>query len=519
LSTCFVFGQAEADLAYEHLKKTYTPLSSFQLLELLIKTQIEERTQLRIYSPEFIYYPGEKIIVFNNMGKEFVVEVINVSRGRKWEENPCDYITLKFPGESSFRTYIANCPEFPLRFDNSSARPNSSTDFKNGFSLGNMVNSQFEVLAPRLRDLLVSDGRFAEFHDLWFLKDLVVPMDTKDYESILSLLKEKQCSVSSRSLIPPAYQITQPQSSESLLEFSVNYNLHEDKHRRFAHLEENGAIHWYLAPPARVTGCTLTDDLIQKGCIRITTELQKMLDYYKVGEKINFITYGSYEIQGNVDTTSKSIWSKDIKQWLLENDVRIRDKIYVKAPEESGKSFRLFTKYEQTEDDIVPDVKTHVKKKYLRHLVHELFVKLGMWLHVKSIQQSLIEQLGEEVARETIEAILSSNDHLFIHNVYSRGLWGLREWAQFSNVRSIDQNSLLLAIGKEEEDFVYQILNQSNSPLTADEIAEQIAERYGVPKRIVLETNFIDPSDDRIIRVSPNKWGLSSWVKKWKTEE
>ena len=50
------------------------------------------------------------------------------------------------------------------------------------------------------------------------------------------------------------------------------------------------------------------------------------------------------------------------------------------------------------------------------------------------------------------------------------------------------------------------------------ELAERLAEYYVVNKKELLELNFFNPNDKRLIQFNNGAWGLRKWVDKWKKE-
>jgi peptidoglycan hydrolase CwlO-like protein len=122
-----------------------------------------------------------------------------------------------------------------------------------------------------------------------------------------------------------------------------------------------------------------------------------------------------------------------------------------------------------------------------------------------------LETLSEQVELSTIQAILSHNDHLFVHATNSRGIWGLKIWVE--KRPDIDPVSLGLAI--REDDWVYRVLEKISDFLTIEEIAKELAEVFITHKDKILEITFFDANDTRFIEFD-DKWGLKSWIENWK---
>ncbi len=286
----------------------------------------------------------------------------------------------------------------------------------------------------------------------------------------------------------------------------VNTALASDS--RFARSREQ----WVLAPPKEVVN-TLTSDQIQEGSIKITSGLRAIIRFYNLDNEITLIAYGGYHIKGFIEETSRKIHGEDIRVWFEENHLGEGDKIYIVAPDQKGKLLTIYTSFEKLAlDDVAVKSENHREHIQLRHEVFKMLKKFNKFLHVKEIVSELKVSLEREISSGTLSGTLSSNSHLF-KKIERTNFWGLRVWENFEYISRFDIKSLGLAI--EEDDLVYQVLNDKMIFCGAKEIAEAIANYFHINKKEVIESTFINFNDKRLIRDKEGKFGLKTWVEEW----
>jgi len=293
-----------------------------------------------------------------------------------------------------------------------------------------------------------------------------------------------------------------------------NCALRDDHIRRFVHIEKEGDIIWYLAPPPKEVSFTLTNIAFSLGYIKVSSDLLKIMYYYGIGSNVTFVCYGDHEIKGVLDESKNRISGQEIKSWYEENRLREKDKIYIKCPDKFGRPLRLYTFPERLKYLRGKEVEDTSEKIYLREKIYQVLKSENVYLHYRQIKDKIVERIGGEVELYSIAGILSHESHLFRRFLHSRGTWGLTEWSE--KQMEIDKTSLLLAIG--EEDWVYRILKDLSRPLQTKEIAQEIANRFVISPKELLEANFINPNDVRLVKLKDGSWGLKEWVEGWEEE-
>jgi len=263
-------------------------------------------------------------------------------------------------------------------------------------------------------------------------------------------------------------------------------------------------------PPPRQAVFTLTKEAIAEGWIAVTPNMRKMVRALGHRGIVEFEVYGSFILQMRLDEQAGRFRGSDLSNWFRENQLEPGHRVYVLFPDRQGEPLRLYTDWQRQISEASPPSGTKRRRPALnlRNHIYEVLQAGDKVLALEQLHLELMKRLGEQVKRTSISATLQRESHLFAR--WGRSLWGLREWGE--NWRDhIDDQALLFRIA--EEDMVVEILKANGYWLATREIGQEIAERFMVSLDVVLRTTFLDPSDERLVRVA-DLWGLKQWQRR-----
>jgi hypothetical protein len=349
--------------------------------------------------------------------------------------------------------------------------------------------------------------------DTWFIRSLLPEIRPDELELCHNCIKENGKPLSSEFLTREVIKIAPESEKFEAFLFSLNYCLQYNG--SFIKCKITEETQWDIrrpVPPKTIQN-TLSQEAIKLGLIKITKGLRDLIDYCNFSKEITFKAYGEYEIHAYIDNGADQIYGNEIKQWFEENQLKPGDMIHINSPDTPKEKPILYTTFQKIRhaSPTREDEKDHIPNSNLRHGIYNLLRVRYHYLHVKEIQRNLLETLSEQVELSTIQAILSHNDHLFVHATNSRGIWGLKIWVE--KRPDIDPVSLGLAI--REDDWVYRVLERVGGFLTIEEIARELAAVFVTHKDKILEITFFDVNDTRFIEFD-GKWGLKIWAENWK---
>lgn len=513
----FYLTHLEVDQLCEYFRKENLPLPIEEISETIVRNLFEGEERdpnLRVYSPEQEYIIKENIFFIRGDGKRYA-RILDISPNQSSilysKEIIYDRITLQFLDNGEIAKFVSNCPDFPLRFKGESQLSKNGVIYE---TPGQIVTQFKDYILPVVRSALNADEGFINFGNEWFLKEFLIEFYPEELDKIHTIISFDR-ELSSKNILKEVFQITDDDNKKyKSFAFSLNCALRDDHIRRFVHIEKEGDIIWYLAPPPKEVSFTLTNGSLSSGYIKVSSGLLKIMYYYGIGSSVTFVCYGDHEIKGVLDESKKRISGQEIKLWYEENRLREKDRVYIKCPEKFGRPLRLYTFHEIQKYLRGEEVVETSEKVYLRENIYQVLKSENVYLHYKQIKDKIVERIGGEVELSSIAGTLSHESHLFRRFLPSRGIWGLAEWSE--KQMEIDKTSLLLAIG--EEDWVYRVLKDLSQPLQTKEIAQEIANRFVISPKELLETNFINPNDIRLVKLKDGSWGLKEWIEEWKEE-
>ncbi len=489
-----------------------------ELAELAVRLVLESNPALQahpIYSPERTYSVGDTLAFLGHTGVQRGL-VVHVVHGRTTNINKIelsyDLIRVRFKTARDIRNYVSNCPHFPTRFSYNDV--DCSEPHPEGVVTPGQIVTKFQqIIVPSVKAALIGDGRFSTYDgEDWMLTEFLTEIDDKMIRAVLVKLRE------SVSALPTelASFLFGPQSDSgqlARLAFSVSYHLSLDVEHRFNLSRATSQTMWMLSPPPKQVVCTLDEDMISNGRIRVSREFQKIVDFYGMTSVLDIQVHGGYRLRALYDPDVRIIYGEDIRSWLEENRVSAGHKVYVKSPSVRNAPLVLFSEFEHYQPPEPREMtgETH-PKLFLRHKIYEVLVGMQEWLHYREISERLRDS-GFEVKPETVIAILSSDTHLFCRREPARGLWGLTRWLGDSSTCPVNLQSLAITIG--EEKWVSKVLGDEGAPLTSKEIIRRLSEIFGVKFEMIQELTVIDATDPEFRQLADGRWILSKWVDEW----
>lgn len=258
-----------------------------------------------------------------------------------------------------------------------------------------------------------------------------------------------------------------------------------------------------LAPPEpaseipRSSYVTLTADMIEAGCLRLSPGAKKILAA-QCSEGISFshpiavTVEGRFRVQGQLVDHGTCLVSDGLFTWLSEHRARPGDRVVFYAPTPPGVFAHVALEQERQ-----PLAEAEHGKRLAHHLRECIFGVLhehGSARHIDAIVAEVSAAAPGQVRRSSIEATLSTNTHLFA--AWGRAIWGLREWADdWSDY--VDLQLLLWRI--EEEDLVVLILTEAGRPLSEAALAREISRRFRIRVESVWQVSFLRRDDPRLV--------------------
>jgi hypothetical protein len=470
---------------------------------------------LPIYSPERQFHPGELIAFVGPTGLCGAL-VVHVGPSRSapvaGTEIAYDPVFVRLSGTTEIKEYVSNSPHFPTRF---SAPPSDGVpDAGRMLTPGQIVTKFAGTLLPAVGHALAGDSRFATFDGQeWSLRRLLWDLDDAMLRKVTGRLRESGKAPASE-LAGLIFDETPTVSANSVLVFSVSYSLWNDPGGRFAMARTGSGVTWMLSPAPRHFACTLDAGVIAGGHIRVSREFQKVVDFYGMGNVLDIEVYGGYPLRAIYDPVPKVLHGDDIRGWLEENIISPGQKVYLISPERAGLPLVLYTEYDLRQSEH-PDAVTSAERPrlLLRHNIYRALSEAEEWLHYREISE-VLAKWGIATKHQSVEAVLSSNRHVFCRREPARGLWGLTRWPSHVPPRPVNLRSLALTIG--EEKWVHRVLSDASEPLCAREIIARLAEIFSVELALMRQLTVIDPSDSELHQLADGRWILGKWLPEWR---
>jgi len=487
----FVLEPAEIRQIEIFISKRIKPVQITEVAELIISNRLEKFAgiqQTRLYLPTEKYSIGERILFCFPNNKFVIGEILWIEKGhRSTQMGRFDMLAVSLHGFEEKRPFVSNCPTY------SKKRYAEDESNKDIILPINIVNEQKEKIIPVISNSLSHHEEFVNVADTWFIRSLLPEIRPDELELCHDCIKENGNPLSSEFLTREVIKIAPESEKYEAFLFSLNYCLQYNG--SFIKCKITEETQWDIrrpVPPKTIQN-TLSQEAIKLGLIKITKGLRDLIDYCNFSKEITFKAYGEYEIHAIIDNGADQIYGNEIKQWFEENQLKPGDMIHINSPDTPKEKPILYTTFQKIRlvSPTRKDEKDHIRNSNLRHGIYNLLRVRYHYLHVKEIQRNLLETLSERVELPAIQAILSLNDHLFVHATNSRGIWGLKIWVE----KRLDIDPVSLGLAIREDDWVYRVLERVGCFLTIEEMARELAGVFVTHKDKILEITFFDVND------------------------
>ncbi len=489
-----------------------------ELAELAVRQILEQDANLhghQIYSPEREYQVGDALNFLTPKGVRRGL-VVHVDPGHSTFiaglDLSFDGIWVRLKDFEDPREYVSNCPNFPTRFSCDGA-DSGETSQERTFTPGQLVKKFHEIILSAIKEVLDADPRFCTFDgEEWMLHQFLADFDEPRTRQILAKLRESGGATAEK-LAELISGIPRDSAHRASTAFNISYHLKNDTRHRFTISRTESGVVWMLAPPPKQVVCTLDEEMISAGRIRVSGEFQKIVDFYGLTSVLNLQAYGGYSLKAMYDPALRLIYGDDVRLWIEENGLSPGHKLYVKSPSSSNAPLILFSEHEvyQSPESGEPVAARH-PRLFLRHRIYGVLLEAQQWLHYREITERL-NNSEFDVQPDSIIATLSSNEHLFRRREPSRGLWGLTKWLSHPTDYSVNVQSLSITI--REEQWVHRVLREEGAPLLPKEIIRRLSEIFGVSLGTIQELTIIDGTDTTIDQLREGRLLLHSWISEW----
>lgn len=238
----FTVSQRDIEFIHNHLFETETPLSSMELVRVLVheRIRVERDTQSRdekitgsLYMPAETYAVGQRLIFPALSMKKG--EVIQARPGNNPDLGAFQVITVRFE-DGSEHLFAGSLPEHKLNTP-PEEKPDPTAD------PDSIMELYGDEIARRLSDALRKDDSLVSIARIWFPSALLIDINVGHLnlsEAILEMNGSEP--MLTESLME---NIDLPKGiNPSLMAFSMNYALHKDE--RFDEVGPSGVIQWCL---------------------------------------------------------------------------------------------------------------------------------------------------------------------------------------------------------------------------------------------------------------------------------
>ncbi|MCI0520768.1 MAG: hypothetical protein L0Z70_11015 [Chloroflexi bacterium] len=281
----FTLEQNDSEILYNYLLETETPLTSKELVDILVKDRIRrEKSALEnqrtsgglLYAPKEKYSPAQKLVFPAQAWKRG--EVTAVRPGNNPDLGEFDVIQVAFE-DGEKREYAANLNEHVLN------QPLQIADDDANLDADAVKDAYEDLLVERLEAGLGENPDFVMIAGRWFPRALLVDI----HIGHLNLAEAILDMANGGPLPTPALleQIEIPANvNHKLLEFSMDLALQEDE--RFDEVGASGQVLWFLRrlepapvlePPLylRYPGLDYDRSLLTPGMLALENELDDEL--------------------------------------------------------------------------------------------------------------------------------------------------------------------------------------------------------------------------------------------------
>jgi len=380
--------------------------------------------------------------------------------------------------------------------------------------VNNVVGAdQREEISKSVINQLQDDGRIVSDGKKWYAKDLLPELSNKDLNAIFAYVAGSAAPVSTEDILRKLRGASFSLDGQEMWRFRLEQALRDDK--RLIRMKKEGTTYWELSPPQNEAIVTVDESSVYTGSIKITSGLRQMLAYHRFSDKVKFITYGCFEIFGEIERDYKKISGRDIQDWYHETDVQPGNRIHIISPEKKGEGLRFYSDSETRKEMETKSAPVSERKRiFIRHLIYRFLKEHGFYCSKADIREAVEKQEDSKTSASAVSRTLLNNTHIFQPLSSSSSLWGLVEWGTEDKGKHVNLNSLLLAI--HEDDLVYKIINAIEEPLSTREIATRIAQEYCLAVDLIMGLSFLDPHDKRFLKLPNEKWSLAERYGEWK---
>jgi hypothetical protein len=282
----------------------------------------------------------------------------------------------------------------------------------------------------------------------------------------------------------------------------------------------------------------LTEEALKEGYYIVGKNLRPIFENFEDECYLNIITYIGSETKCSF---SKNSWSiNGLSQWYKDNDLDIGDTVYLKLVDEKERKFRVYTDWRKDIDKIREEIAmqgTVTFPKEIRSYMELIYIVLtnaGRDLHYRDIYVRA-QEIQSVKLLSIIGTLSRYNRRLFVN--IGKGHWGLLEWhPELASKQKdiieggkevipgyediITDEELWKAIAETEaHDLVYETLKRQKKDLFYEDIAKILGEMLKIDPQRLMEVSFLNPKDERLVRLDNGAWILKEFLKEPRIEE
>jgi len=286
------------------------------------------------------------------------------------------------------------------------------------------------------------------------------------------------------------------------------------------------------------TGFKLTEEALEEGYYIVGGNLRPIFENFEDECYIIIITYVDSATRCSF---SKKSWSiNGLSQWYKDNDLSIGDTVYLKLEDEKERKFRVYTDWRKDidklrEEIVVQGVDT-LKGEMLSYeeIIYIVLIVVRRDLHYRDIYVRAQEIQPVKIA-SIIGTLSRCNRRIFINT--GKGHWGLLDWHPelVSKQKDIIQSGKEVTPGHEDtitdeelwkaiaeietHDLVYETLKRQKKDLFYEDIVKILGEMLKINPQRLMEVSFLNPKDERLVRLDNGAWILKEFIEMPKEEK
>jgi len=275
----------------------------------------------------------------------------------------------------------------------------------------------------------------------------------------------------------------------------------------------------------------LTEEALKEGYYIVGENLRPIFENFEDECYLNILTYIDSETRCSF---SKNSWSiNGLSQWYKDNDLSIGDTVYLKLEDEKERKFRVYTDWRKDIDKIREEIATQgtaaFPKEILSYmeLIYIVLTNTRRDLHYRDIY-ARAQEIQSVKLLSIIGTLSRYNRRLFVNT--GKGHWGLLDWHPelASKQKDIIQRDKEITPGREEivtdeelwraiaeieaHDLVYETLKRQKKDLFYEDIAKILGEMLKIDPQRLMEVSFLNPKDERLVRLDNGAWILKEFI-------